>query len=337
MKKPSIVVIFGAGSSVAFGVPTLRYLFKDEAARRYLSKDHELSEWLEKTIWTPRGYSLETSEQSLSIEDMLTFVRDSTYEPYRLKPILAQDYNHFRKGLYCLIKRAVYDNKSTRGGHLNSLIEVCRSTFHTRTWTTFNWDCMFESSFYYSSGTSAYDRFNPKVIIPLVGWKQGFSSDILLKLHGGINWWYYNGKVHYLSFARGGELTSKWKQYQNGARVGRPLILEPSSYKYSDPLYKRLSPQWKRWMSSLVSADVVLVIGYSIPDSDTEAKTAIMLGFQNNLKAQWIVVDPSQAICSRYKSLLGHARLRIINKAQNEINDQWNAILQRALRLSGSC
>jgi len=333
MHTASAVIILGAGSSAAFGVPTLRNLFLDDNAQTYLGNHSWLRNQLQRLIWEPRGHSLATSDKSLNIEEILTLVRDSTEQQWGLQPLLTDDHDRqrFRRGLYSLIKCAVYDDKSSSPKHLNPLIAACQREFRRTTWATFNWDCLFEASFYYSGGPQPFDRCNPHVVVPLEDWKDGPCRDTLLKLHGGVNWWYRNGHIRYLSFGRGGELTATWREYESGSRVGRPLILEPSYYKYNDPLYKRLARQWKIWVKRLTSADVVLVVGYSLPQADWAARAAVTLGFQNNPRSQWVIVDPSQRTCSRYVSLLGRSRVRVYRSSLSGLKDDWNKILAAAL------
>src|SRR3954451_1488369 len=102
------VVILGAGASAGFGVPTLRNLFKDVHARRYLQQNRELRSQLDSLIWSPRGLDLEQSHLGLTVEDILTLIRDSERQQYGLPILLdTKTRDAFRKNLYALIKRAI--------------------------------------------------------------------------------------------------------------------------------------------------------------------------------------------------------------------------------------
>lgn len=79
----SIVIILGAGSSAPFGIPILREMFKNSNAMEYLKTNHYLRENLEKLFLEPRGYTLETSHLGLTIEDILTIIRDIEKGGYR--------------------------------------------------------------------------------------------------------------------------------------------------------------------------------------------------------------------------------------------------------------
>lgn len=73
---PDVVVVLGAGASAEFGVPVLRRMFKDPFARRYLEENPRLHRSLREVFWGPRGHDLESSDQSLTIEGMLTVLKD---------------------------------------------------------------------------------------------------------------------------------------------------------------------------------------------------------------------------------------------------------------------
>jgi len=329
----NVVVILGAGASADFGVPTLRGVFKDVNAQAYLRADPILRPKLEQFFWQPRGHSLQTSEQSLTIEEMLTLLRDWELEPsLQTRPTRAE-FEDFRRRLYVLIYYAVYSGKSSRGEHLNPLIEILGKKLTHVTWASFNWDCLFESSFYYRSGPPGpYGaRRNPTLVVNLADWRQGCSHHEYLKLHGSVNWWMVNGTLTYLRFGSGGTLAQKWSDYSHGGdTTDFPVILEPSAYKYQDEVYKLLEPQWQRFFERLCEADCVLVVGYSLPDSDSQARSKILTAFQANNNCKWLAVDPSTDVCGRYRRLLGLPRLTVLETTLAGFNND----LRENLRLA---
>ena len=115
--------------------------------------------------------------------------------PLAVGPQIGEDTERFRRSLYVLIKKAVYDGKNTQGRHLNPVIKFGSDHFDQVTWASFNWDCLFEASFYYSSGPNSLARHNPNVVINLLNWRHSASCHTFLKLHGGINWWYEGGNI----------------------------------------------------------------------------------------------------------------------------------------------
>src|ERR1039457_2867906 len=239
---PKIVVIMGAGSSADFGVPILRGIFKNHEAAAYLNRDSTLHEWLQRVFWAPRGHSAATSDRSPTIEEMLTLIRDWQNEDTDAPDLRPVD--DIRRRLYVLIYHAVYLNKSSNKAHLNGLIDTLRRSFSEITWASFNWDCIFESSYWYNSGTlHTGTRSNPHLVIHLDGWRDGFRKNTYLKLHGSVNWWRVNGSPTYLKWASDGDLAAKWKELEEGRTADRPIILEPSAYKYETPFTARF---WNR-------------------------------------------------------------------------------------------
>jgi len=160
------VVILGAGASADFGIPTLRNIFKDPYARRYLQSTPELLAMLNEVFWRPRGHGLESSDRSLNIEQMLTILKDWELEPQVPNEAKPKNVENFRRGLKVLIYNAVFEGKSSNGKHLNALIDICRSKFEHTTWASFNWDCIFEASFWYSQPLGA--RRNPALAIAMI-------------------------------------------------------------------------------------------------------------------------------------------------------------------------
>jgi hypothetical protein len=316
------VFVLGAGASAPFGVPTLIRVFQDSAARRYLQRDTFLYEKLNELFWSPRGITLDTSHLSLSVEEILTLVRDYEFQAYGAPPLLGEEAERFKRSLYVLIKKAVYDGKSTRGGFLNPIIQFARRTFRHVTWASFNWDCIFEASFYYSSGPHRYYRSNPHLIVNLNNWRNPHNKHLFLKLHGGINWWYDNGAIYYLPFGMQPDLDQRWQEYEENRATGTPVILEPSYYKYEDPIYQHLKIQWQRFVEELLEADVVIILGYSLPEADIEARKVLSIGFQGNPNARYIVINRSEWACERYKRIFGATRSICVQESIEDVADR---------------
>ena len=132
---------------------------------------------------------------------------------------------------------------------------------------------------------------------------------------------------------RNTHLDRRWADYERDSGEGEPVILEPSYYKYSDPIYEILQPQWKHFVDALVDADHVVVIGYSLPEGDSEARMAITLGFQANSRSRWIVINRSERICERYRQILGTSRVTMIASALEDLEPVLQETLTEALNL----
>lgn len=309
-----VVVILGAGASAPFGVPTLSGVFKDTAVLGYLRAHPDFQQQLEETFWDPRGVTLDTSDEGLTIEEMLTVVRDYERQTFTDAPSPIKSVETFKRHLYALSKHAVFDGRSSRAGHLNQLLEWARESWDEVTWASFNWDCLFEASYYYSGS-----RTNPRLAIDLEGWTAPAEGHEFLKLHGGVNWWFHRGSALYLPWG-GPTLNEHWLRYEMGYdNVGVPILLEPSYYKYEDELFVTLEPQWRVFVERLMEADVVVVIGYSLPEADPRARQALTLGFQGNRDATYVVIDPAPSTMDKYMRILGAARIWRIPYSLEEV------------------
>lgn len=336
------VVILGAGSSAPFGVPVLSDIFTNKQAREYLVSRPALHKTLQDTIWDPRGLNAATANLGPTMEDILTMLRDWENAHARDESGVPSppDLVELRRSLYCLIQRAVFEGKSSDvGRHLNPLIEYCKSTFDHVTWATFNWDCIFESSFYYSSDLPwpAGLRSNPSVAVQLKGWNPGNRKHVLLKLHGGINWWMIDGRLTYLRWGPKGDLSHHWEEYDKGANPGaEPVILEPSVYKYGNsPAFDALKGQWGIFLHRLIEAEYVVVVGYSLPDLDSYAREAMLVAFQLNPSCKWLIVDPSQAACQRYTRLFGTKQATTCQMTLTDFNKDMSVQLEKAFPALG--
>ena len=57
----------------------------------------------------------------------------------------------------------------------------------------------------------------------------------------------------------------------------------------------------------------MIIIGYSLPEADTQARSKILTAFQSNANSKWLVIDPNADVCSRYRRLLGEERVTIMD------------------------
>jgi SIR2-like domain len=334
MASMDAVIVLGAGASAGFGVPTLRHLFKDRHAREHIARDEFLRDSLYELIWNPRGVTLDTSHESLTIEEILTLLRDSEIRRYDLPTLLApDDIKRFRRSLYVLIKKAVHDGKSGLTKCFHPLISFARAHFNHTTWASFNWDVFFEDAYYNSSAPPGALRVAPSLVIDVRGWPDAgkWRRHTLLKLHGAINWWYEDGMISSLRHGASPRLADKWRAYEAGESDGHPVILEPSYYKYSSDMHRLLKPQWSHFVGALSRADVVIVAGYSLPDADSEARSAMTLGFQANKRARWLILDPSPEVCARYERYLGSTRLITAQCTLRYAGDNPDRTLARVL------
>lgn len=110
----------------------------------------------------------------------------------------------------------------------------------------------------------------------------------------------------------------------------RPVILEPSFYKYEDTAYKQLGTQWQVFHECLLDADCIVVIGYSLPEMDINARSKIMTAFQVNHECRWLVIDPTESVCNHYRRLLGHEHVTVLQQTLTGFNNYTLIHLQSA-------
>jgi hypothetical protein len=167
--------------------------------------------------------------------------------------------------------------------------------------------------------------------ISIDNWYGGWPKHLFLKLHGGINWWMINGRLTYVRFASSGDLNRKWNEYSKDPNsADQPVILEPSAYKYCGDFYKLLSPQWSKFFERLCEADCIVIIGYSLPEGDAQARSKMMTAFNINKRCKWLLIDPSEATCARFIRLLGQKSLTVLRKGLVGFNHDVRAYLQQA-------
>lgn len=275
-----LVVILGAGASADFGVPTLNHVFQDPSVRQLLSGNDALLTELNQMFWHPRGIDLDNADKGPNIEQMLTILREWDRERTNHPDLALRDPNlqRMRHGLLQIIQHAVYDGKSSQSRHLNPLCDYAATNYDHVTWATFNWDCILESSLWFSRNITP----TPGIELRHIG--KPDTRHTILKLHGGVNWWCINDRPTYLKFSAGGPLQGKWDAFaQNPQPTEFPIILEPSYYKYEGDASTRLDGQWSIFLSELLRCSMVLVVGYSLPDGDARARSIIATALQHQV------------------------------------------------------
>ncbi|MBI1976059.1 MAG: hypothetical protein HYS56_00950 [Candidatus Omnitrophica bacterium] len=134
----------------------------------------------------------------------------------------------------------------------------------------------------------------------------------LLKLHGSINW-YYSGNTEF-----SGELYfSHWKEgnFREKVEVDRnkkglsPLIIPPVLDKSSFYAIRGIMDQWQEAKNSMVDANKIYVIGYSLPETDLAARFLFHEALSRKDSKLTVVIKgeedgKAEAIRKRYLALL---------------------------------
>jgi hypothetical protein len=151
----------------------------------------------------------------------------------------------------------------------------------------------------------------------------------VLKLHGSLNWGYCDECKAIVPWPIGQYVSSRrWSPFPD-ARVARvsigsqiqkyeghshplskyPFVVPPTWNKSSH--YETLAPVWRAAAHELSEAEHILVIGYSLPESDVFFRYMYALGTVGRPLKQIWVCDPDDTgkVKERFKALLGPAAL----------------------------
>jgi hypothetical protein len=86
----------------------------------------------------------------------------------------------------------------------------------------------------------------------------------------------------------------------------RKTTIKPEAKASGFPIYNLLKPQWDFFLKKLIDADFVIIVGYSIPDADIEARKVLSAGFQSGKEqSKWIIINPELKDCDNYGRLFG--------------------------------
>lgn len=227
----------------------------------------------------------------------------------------------FKKYLYIFLKKVVYSNKSTRNSeHWDPFFDYCDG-FEQVTWCSFNWDCILENSFYHHNGNKEPMRL-PNGTIFQNSLSKGPSEKTsdkhtLLKLHGGINLWHEDNQneiIYLLPKSRNhgdweGFVDDRWDVYEIGEKSnGYPIILEPSAFKYEDCIYEQIKPHWDIFTQEMKKAHLIIIIGYSYPQTDSEMPDSPLKCALENVSenAAIVIIDPAKAVLDRYERVFNN-------------------------------
>ena len=135
------------------------------------------------------------------------------------------------------------------------------------------------------------------------GWKE---KDIhLLKLHGSLNWGFCpHCKEVFLAFYRRYKSIFKKRCPECGCKL-EPILIPPTYFK---DFPESLANVWKVAEEYLKRADRLIIIGYSFPDIDMEAKWLLKRAVcKNKNKPSLTIVNPDENIQKRIVNFFGNS------------------------------
>jgi hypothetical protein len=153
----------------------------------------------------------------------------------------------------------------------------------------------------------------------------------VLKLHGSMNWvskhtsyspnpsalFKPNRELHiaYNTNIQSG-ITLKKKRVS----YLKPIIVPPVSGK-RNMMHKEILPLWNIASKALKEADRVIIVGYSCPPLDIEARILISESLQENKNKKIYVIDPNTAAASKFIELSGVNHSTVYTSIKNWIED----------------
>lgn len=131
----------------------------------------------------------------------------------------------------------------------------------------------------------------------------------LLKLHGSVNW--------AVTGTRGGKL-KVFKDYHAVREAGCVPTLVPPTWRKT--FAKQLDHIWQECARALRSATRVIVVGFSMPPTDTHFKYLLGAGLQGNVSLREIIfVDPNrEAVEARAKDVLETDHLKGVLRVESQ-------------------
>ncbi|MCK9555098.1 SIR2 family protein [bacterium] len=315
------VFIFGAGASKADGVSTQAELLKG-----YFSNNPQ-----DSFSVALNGYfrdffgivnTMAEDNKWPSFEEALAMVEIAIDREHSFGPVYtANKLKEIRDGLIISMGRAIEScrvvTKTIHKKFLSKLFwkgHYCKEEY---SFVSFNYDILLDIALMemlcydiYSDYGIQFANSKDNFDSPLFHrWKPpGDKSVLILKPHGSLNWMQC---ASCNSIAISG--STKGQIFKTGLlhTIERcPIDNSPMQFVVEPPSYfKRyknyyLQTTWIKLHETLVAADKIVFIGYSMPDADVMIKYAFKRAcFGKNKKI--IVVDPEETVTERYERVLG--------------------------------
>ena len=182
----------------------------------------------------------------------------------------------------------------------------------TFSFITFNYDLLLDFAFNYVG--LDYDYW--------ISSDPNLDSIPMLKLHGSINWAicsvcneivpFMVNEAHFnlrpgmakVYYDMGSKLS--FKKHCDSALEGPPVLVPPTWDKGS--YHTQISSVWKKSAEELASAEMVIIIGYSLPEADLFFRYLFALGTQSKTLIRHLLVfnpDTDGSVGERFRRLIG--------------------------------
>ena len=328
----NILFILGAGASKAAGGPLMKDFYG--AADLLYRNNHEgisdLRPEFECVIDSLRELSATHEKAQLelqNIEDIFSAIEMGSMLK-KFGGLSEEEIERLRESIKALIVGTLESSilfKMTRGtiippspfeAFINALTDISKKAPPTNkpkySFITFNYDLTLDVALT-SSGLMKPDYcLNPE--------NYDLQSTPLLKLHGSLNWGYcqkckeidprYVSDFHFRDLAT----THHWPiSYKTLFRTPHhcshtlermPFLVPPTWNKTSRN--KNIVSVWRKAASALAEAEIIIIIGYSLPMTDYFFRYLYALGSASRTPLQgFVVINPDSGAVSRLENLTG--------------------------------
>ncbi|MGE0678796.1 hypothetical protein [Pseudolabrys sp.] len=186
---------------------------------------------------------------------------------------------------------------------------------------SFNWDLILDELLFASQLDASSYGFGGDL----------WSSPVLLKPHGSLNWFagpsakFIGSDRRTVLYKEAGETVHAFLKFRSPISAKRtyfPLIVPPHHLKrFEQPVFRNL---WRKCTSTLSTAKRVVFVGYSMPTADIHAQFILRCGFDYQVRgamqpngkrtkatgiSEVTIINPDRAAAVRIESVAGpHAR-----------------------------
>ncbi|MEK6715444.1 MAG: SIR2 family protein [Candidatus Omnitrophota bacterium] len=284
------VFVLGSGFSASLGLPTLNNLFKDMMSSPVRDEGDKEEIYNALKILYPHfetgaGSSYPSYEEFLSLIFLAKDFEGAFYEEGY--------WEQKEKGALRILIDYIVD-KSQIAESSELLLSFINNLNNSDVVITFNWDNLIERSL-----------FNQKRKINFKGRDDG--SVTVLKLHGSINWqlipdnviikepdsveWLCKDKICHTKDYRFYDL---WVSLDRYPFIVPPIVLKrPAESEF-------LKEIWFEAFNCLIESKQTVVIGYSIPNNDLQARALLRSG----IIKPYLVIDPNPEIGGKYYTFI---------------------------------
>ena len=315
MKKLNVVFIMGAGFSAEAGGPLIsnfldktRKIYRITGENEFVEKTRKDFELVNEVIGNIRSIN---SKAYLDFDNIETFLGalELGIMINKFGTKRGQEIEELRDSLIKVIVTTIeYSIKFRQGSQTSSLLplekyqkffakleefyQYCNYSF-----VTFNYDLILEVGL--NSIPVKYNyclkRINQEEIS-------------LLKLHGSLNWYQIGENILTKNLPVDEDNLIRDSSKEEYLNIGSsllseskiPLIIPPTLNKYK--YHQQLKSVWERAATILSEAELVFIIGYSMPETDTFFKYLYSLGVDSpTYLNKLVVINSDETIQNRYR------------------------------------